>query len=65
MSRDHPQLESQLTAADRLAIQAAVHTLGRLLNRSLFPDDRCGGVRTWPSRSSRAALARHGHRHDD
>ncbi|MER7484142.1 hypothetical protein ABTX60_42090 [Streptomyces sp. NPDC126510] len=42
MSNDHPQLASQLTAADRLAIQTAVHTLGRLLNRRLYPDDSGG-----------------------
>ncbi|MEV0982309.1 hypothetical protein [Streptomyces sp. NPDC049915] len=39
VSSDHPQLETQLTTADRLAIQTAVHTLGRLLNRRLRPDD--------------------------
>ncbi|MEV5102094.1 hypothetical protein ACFQ7G_07070 [Streptomyces massasporeus] len=42
MSSDHPQLGTQVTAADRLAIQTAVHTLGRLLNRRLHPDDNGG-----------------------
>ncbi|MEU6601992.1 hypothetical protein [Streptomyces flaveolus] len=42
VSNDHPQLASQLTAADRLAIQTAVHTLGRLLNRRLYPDETDG-----------------------
>ncbi|WP_331753542.1 hypothetical protein OIA45_40615 (plasmid) [Streptomyces chartreusis] len=62
VSNDHPQLESQLTDADRLAIQTAVHTLGRLLNRRLYPDDSEVGdlarsepgpsfppVRPWPA----------------
>ncbi|MEU8851952.1 hypothetical protein AB0C70_38305 [Streptomyces sp. NPDC048564] len=61
VSSDHPQLGSQLTAADRLAIQTAVHTLGRLINRRLYPDDRGSSdpvmsepgptvppVRSWP-----------------
>ncbi|MGW3200050.1 hypothetical protein ACWDBD_36895 [Streptomyces sp. NPDC001118] len=42
VSSDHPQLESQLSDADRLAIQTAVHTLGRLLNRRLHPDESGG-----------------------
>lgn len=38
-SSDHPQLDSQLSDADRLAIQTAVHTLGRLMIRRLYPDE--------------------------
>ncbi|WP_331448865.1 hypothetical protein [Streptomyces prasinus] len=52
MSSDHPQLESQLTAADRLAIQTAVHTLGRLLNRRLHPDDSDGSNPAMPEPGS-------------
>ncbi|MFJ8838671.1 hypothetical protein ACIRFG_21660 [Streptomyces sp. NPDC102424] len=66
VSSDHPQLGPQLTAADRLAIQTAVHTLGRLLNRRLYPDDTDGSdsamsepgptvppVRPWPGTDTR------------
>ncbi|OXM60946.1 hypothetical protein [Amycolatopsis sp. KNN50.9b] len=36
---EHPQLDTRITAADHLAIQTALHTLGRVLNSLLPPDE--------------------------